>query len=153
MTELIHWLLLWALFTLAAFHPNPPRTPGKHAVKPVPAEEPTPTRRIHPWTGYPVNVWHVPWRTVAPEHVQKREALTIEDDGPMIRRYYLAYMALPEEVKRRNMEERQRIAEILRQHERRARELRWATLGFDYPGVKLRGHEELAALRAGEAGA
>ncbi len=61
----------------------------------------------------------------------------IADTGPVVRRYYAAYLAAPPEARA--------TARLVRQ---RRREAYWASLGVDLPGVRVRGGAELEELLA-----
>ncbi|MBT2401283.1 hypothetical protein [Streptomyces sp. ISL-100] len=94
-----------------------PRTPGKHSAayfdgQTVPTQ-PTP-----------------PEPKRLPAHVQERNRPLDAEAVALIRPYYAAHLAA--------QDERQREAKAKQQRQRQ-RELFWATLGMDYPGVRLTG--------------
>lgn len=63
-----------------------------------------------------------------PSHVQERNKRLDGEEVDLIRPYYAAYMRNQEAEGRRLKAQRQRQREVF-----------WATMGMDYPGVHLRG--------------
>ncbi|MFC0600233.1 hypothetical protein [Streptomyces palmae] len=120
----MHGLIPCLLLALAVFHRTPPRTPAKHAARP--GALPVVRRAVLSPSG----PWGKPWPTPPPAHLAGRQA-PITEEGAIVRAYYL-----------RHLDEERAIA-------RRRRELWWATrLNTDFPGVRLRRHNEVVRWNA-----
>ncbi|MFF3553649.1 hypothetical protein ACFYXL_09565 [Streptomyces tsukubensis] len=63
-----------------------------------------------------------------PAHVQERNKRLDGEDIELIRPYYVAYLR-----------DQEGEGERLKNQRQRQRELFWASMGMDYPGVRLRG--------------